>query len=122
MAISTCTAARPRSLRRSAFAVLAAAGLSLGTSVALAPSASASGGGSGGTVALAAAPAVAAPTGAAQVAVDTALAQLGDPYVWAGSGPDVFDCSGLTQFSYAAAGIRLPHSSQQQSTIGTPVA
>jgi cell wall-associated NlpC family hydrolase len=66
--------------------------------------------------------AAAAPTAAAQVAVDTALAQRGDPYVWAGAGPDAFDCSGLTQFSYAAAGIKLPHSSQQQSTMGTPVA
>jgi cell wall-associated NlpC family hydrolase len=64
----------------------------------------------------------AAPTAAAQVAVDTALAQLGDPYVWAGAGPNAFDCSGLTQFSYAAAGIKLPHSSKQQSTMGTPVA
>jgi len=64
---------------------------------------------------------VAAPTAAAQVAVDTALAQLGDPYVWAGSGPDVFDCSGLTQYAYAAAGVNLPHSSGMQSTLGHPV-
>jgi cell wall-associated NlpC family hydrolase len=65
---------------------------------------------------------VVAPTAAAQVAIDTALAQLGKPYVWAGAGPDSFDCSGLTQFAYAAAGIALPHSSQMQSEIGTPVA
>ncbi len=64
---------------------------------------------------------VAAPTVAAQVAVDTALAQLGDPYVWAGAGPDVFDCSGLTQYAYAAAGISLPHSSRMQATMGTAV-
>jgi cell wall-associated NlpC family hydrolase len=63
----------------------------------------------------------AAPSTAAQVAVDTALAQLGDPYVWAGAGPDAFDCSGLTQYAYAAAGIYLPHSSRMQSTMGTPV-
>jgi cell wall-associated NlpC family hydrolase len=65
---------------------------------------------------------VPAPTVAAQIAVDTALAQLGKPYVWAGAGPDVFDCSGLTQYSYAAAGIYLPHSSYMQSTMGTYVA
>ena len=55
-------------------------------------------------------------------ALDTALAQLGDPYVWGGAGPDAFDCSGLTMYSYAAAGISLPHSSSMQSTMGVPVA
>jgi cell wall-associated NlpC family hydrolase len=42
--------------------------------------------------------------------------------VWAAAGPDSFDCSGLTQYAYAAAGIQLPHSSRMQSTMGTPVA
>ena len=65
---------------------------------------------------------VVAPTAASQVAVDTALAQLGDPYVWGGAGPDVFDCSGLTMYAYAAAGVSLPHSSNMQSTMGTAVA
>lgn len=65
---------------------------------------------------------VVANTAAAQTAVDTALAQLGDPYVWAGAGPDSFDCSGLTQFAFAAAGISLPHSSKMQSTMGQSVA
>jgi cell wall-associated NlpC family hydrolase len=68
-----------------------------------------------------AAPAAAA-TPAAQMAVDTALAQLGDPYEWAGAGPDTFDCSGLTQYAYGAAGMHLPHSSRLQSATGTPVA
>ena len=49
------------------------------------------------------------------------MAQLGDPYVWAASGPDAFDCSGLTQYAYAAAGVSLPHSSGMQSQLGTPV-
>ncbi|MGY1742059.1 MULTISPECIES: C40 family peptidase [unclassified Blastococcus] len=65
--------------------------------------------------------AVRAPGPAAQVAVDTALAQRGDPYVWAAAGPDSFDCSGLTSFAYRAAGISLPHSSRMQSQMGTPV-
>jgi cell wall-associated NlpC family hydrolase len=65
---------------------------------------------------------VSAPTRAAQIAVDTALAQVGDPYVWGAAGPDAFDCSGLTEYAYAAAGISLPHSSSMQSTMGTPVA
>jgi cell wall-associated NlpC family hydrolase len=62
-----------------------------------------------------------APTEAGQKAVDTALAQLGDPYVWGAGGPNAFDCSGLTQYAYAAAGISLPHSSKTQSTMGIPV-
>jgi cell wall-associated NlpC family hydrolase len=62
-----------------------------------------------------------APSSAAQVAVNTALAQVGDPYVWGASGPDSFDCSGLTQYAYSAAGVSLPHSSKSQSTMGTPV-
>jgi cell wall-associated NlpC family hydrolase len=67
-------------------------------------------------------PAVAAAAGpAAQAAVSTALAQVGDPYVWGAGGPDAFDCSGLTQYAYAAAGISLPHSSRMQSQMGTPV-
>jgi cell wall-associated NlpC family hydrolase len=72
----------------------------------------------------AAAPAPAAagaPSSAAQVAVNTALAQVGDPYVWGAGGPDSFDCSGLTQYAYSAAGVSLPHSSKSQSTMGTPV-
>lgn len=62
-----------------------------------------------------------AASGAAQTAVDTALAQVGDPYVWGASGPDAFDCSGLTQYAYSAAGISLPHSSSMQAQMGTAV-
>jgi len=50
----------------------------------------------------------------AQIAVDTALAQLGKPYQWGGSGPDSFDCSGLTSFAWARAGVSLPHNSGMQ--------
>ena len=76
----------------------------------------------GEPVAVAPAPGgVVAPSGAAQVAVDTALAQVGDAYVWGAGGPDAFDCSGLTQYAYSAAGVSLPHSSRSQSAMGTPV-
>ncbi|WP_347057025.1 NlpC/P60 family protein [Blastococcus sp. HT6-30] len=64
---------------------------------------------------------VAGGSAAARTAVDTALAQVGDPYVWAAAGPNAFDCSGLVQYAYAAAGISVPHSSRMQSTMGTPV-
>ncbi|MGY1738554.1 C40 family peptidase [Geodermatophilus sp. SYSU D00684] len=60
-------------------------------------------------------------SGAAQTAVQTALAQVGDPYVWGAGGPNAFDCSGLTQYAYAAAGISLPHSSSMQSRMGAAV-
>ena len=58
---------------------------------------------------------------AAQIAVNTALAQRGKPYVWAASGPGSFDCSGLTAYAYRAAGISLPHSSRMQSQMGQAV-
>ena len=61
------------------------------------------------------------PPGAAGAAIETALAQVGDRYDHGGSGPDVFDCSGLTSYAYAAAGIVLPHSSRAQSQLGTQV-
>jgi cell wall-associated NlpC family hydrolase len=45
----------------------------------------------------------------------TVRAQAGDPYVWGGSGPNAFDCSGLTMYVYQrATGERLPHSSSAQ--------
>jgi peptidoglycan DL-endopeptidase CwlO len=78
-------------------------------------------GGSGGDAPAAPPPRVAAAGGPARTAVDTAFAQLGDPYVWAAAGPDAFDCSGLVQYAYAGAGVRLPHSSRLQAQTGTPV-
>jgi cell wall-associated NlpC family hydrolase len=48
------------------------------------------------------------------VAVEAALAQLGDPYVWGASGPGSFDCSGLTAWGWKAAGVGLPHYSRAQ--------
>ena len=54
------------------------------------------------------------PTGPASIAVHTALAQLGKPYVWGAAGPGSFDCSGLTMYSWRAAGVSLPHSSAAQ--------
>lgn len=58
---------------------------------------------------------------AAKKAVATALAQIGDPYVWAAAGPDRFDCSGLTSYAWASAGISLPHSSVAQYGVGTRI-
>lgn len=62
-----------------------------------------------------------APGKAAQVAVDSAMAQRGDPYVYGDEGPDSFDCSGLTSYAYQQAGISLPRSSSHQAGYGTAV-
>ena len=43
--------------------------------------------------------------------VSTAYSLLGKAYVWAASGPNAYDCSGLVQACYGAAGIYVPHSS-----------
>lgn len=50
-----------------------------------------------------------------------ALAQLGKPYVWGATGPDSYDCSGLTQASYAAAGISIGRTTFQQAADGAAV-
>jgi cell wall-associated NlpC family hydrolase len=69
------------------------------------------------TGAVATTPAPAVDPGA--VALAWALAQLGTPYVWGGETAGVgFDCSGLVQAAYAAAGVRLPRVAQDQFDAG----
>jgi peptidoglycan DL-endopeptidase CwlO len=58
------------------------------------------------------------PNAVVATAIAAARSRLGDPYVWGGSGPDVFDCSGLTQWSYAHAGITLPRVAADQYNAG----
>jgi cell wall-associated NlpC family hydrolase len=53
--------------------------------------------------------------------VKAAVAQLGDGYAWGGGGPDAFDCSGLTAYAFASAGVALPHTSQGQAAMGRAV-
>jgi peptidoglycan endopeptidase LytE len=62
------------------------------------------------------APAVSS-SAAAQIAVRTALAQLGKPYQWGGAGPDSFDCSGLVMYAWEAAGVSLPHYTVSQYDV-----
>ncbi len=51
-----------------------------------------------------------------------ALQYQGVPYVYGGSNPSGFDCSGFVMFVYAQFGIALPHSAYTQGQIGTPIA
>jgi len=53
--------------------------------------------------------------------VDAAMAQVGDGYAYGASGPDGFDCSGLTAYAFARSGVALPHNSQAQYAMGKPV-
>ncbi|MFD8973430.1 MULTISPECIES: C40 family peptidase [unclassified Streptomyces] len=62
-----------------------------------------------------------APSGSAAAIVAFARAQVGDAYVRGGTGPNSWDCSGLVQAAYAAAGIDLPRISYDQSSMGTSV-
>jgi cell wall-associated NlpC family hydrolase len=56
----------------------------------------------------------AASTSPGQRAVDVALEQVGKPYRYGGSGPDNFDCSGLTSYAWRAAGVEIPRTSRDQ--------
>jgi cell wall-associated NlpC family hydrolase len=60
-------------------------------------------------------------TAAETVAITYALAQLGKPYLWGGSGPNAFDCSGLTMMAWTQAGVALLHYTGDQINEGTPV-
>ena len=54
--------------------------------------------------------------------VQAAYSQLGVPYVWGGTTPGVgLDCSGLTQYCYAKAGISIPRNSEDQAAFGRKV-
>lgn len=59
-------------------------------------------------------------TKAAQ-AIAFARAQIGKPYVWGATGPSSYDCSGLTQAAWKAAGVTMPRTTWDQVKIGTRV-
>ena len=60
-------------------------------------------------------------SGGAAVALAWAYRQIGKPYVWAAAGPNAFDCSGLTQYVWAKAGVALAHYSGTQIGQGRSV-
>ena len=55
-------------------------------------------------------------------ALTAALSQVGASYAMGAAGPDAFDCSGLTMWALARAGIAAPHSSYAQYAMGSGVA
>jgi cell wall-associated NlpC family hydrolase len=58
----------------------------------------------------------------AQTAISVAQQYLGTPYKWGGSSPSTgFDCSGLVQYAYGQAGVKLPRVAADQYNVGTPV-
>ncbi|BBC36017.1 hypothetical protein SGFS_073110 [Streptomyces graminofaciens] len=59
-----------------------------------------------------------APDSRVASAVSYAYSKLGSPYVWGATGPNAFDCSGLTQAAYRAAGISLPRTTYAQINAG----
>ncbi|MEV5738043.1 NlpC/P60 family protein [Streptomyces sp. NPDC052292] len=62
-----------------------------------------------------------APVTKAEKAIAFARAQIGKPYVAGASGPGSYDCSGLTQAAWRAAGVALPRAARDQAAMGTTV-
>jgi cell wall-associated NlpC family hydrolase len=62
-----------------------------------------------------------APSPAAARAIAYARAQIGKPYLWGGTGPDAYDCSGLVMEAYASAGVSIPRTSETQWAAGPQV-
>ncbi|MFJ5304208.1 NlpC/P60 family protein [Streptomyces sp. NPDC088350] len=60
-------------------------------------------------------------SGRAGAAFQSAQTKIGTPYVYSASGPSSFDCSGLTSWAYAQAGVSIPRTSQAQANIGTRI-
>jgi peptidoglycan DL-endopeptidase CwlO len=60
-------------------------------------------------------------SGPGAVAATFACGEIGKPYAWGTNGPGTYDCSGLTQRSWAAAGVSLTHFTGAQWHQGTPV-
>ncbi|UGY90924.1 NlpC/P60 family protein [Streptomyces gobiensis] len=57
----------------------------------------------------------------AAAALNAAKTRVGMPYVWGATGPNSFDCSGLTSWAYNQAGVSIPRTSQAQANAGTRI-
>jgi cell wall-associated NlpC family hydrolase len=61
------------------------------------------------------------PVSTTSIALTWAFAELGKPYQWGATGPNTFDCSGLTQFVWKAAGVSIPRVAADQDAWSIPV-
>lgn len=61
------------------------------------------------------------PLGTTSVALSWAFSELGKSYVWGATGPDTFDCSGLTQYAWEQAGVGIPRVAADQDSWTIPV-
>ena len=61
------------------------------------------------------------PVSTTPIALSWAFAELGKPYQWGATGPNTFDCSGLTQFVWRAAGVSIPRVAADQDAWTIPV-
>lgn len=64
---------------------------------------------------------VVVPIGSVTPLIQYAMNFLGTPYVWGGTTPAGFDCSGFVQYVFSHNGVNLPRTSQEQFNVGTPV-
>jgi cell wall-associated NlpC family hydrolase len=106
-------AAQAAAARAAAAQQVAASGLGGQVTTASKTTGGSSSGGSSAPAATVSAPVGAASSVAAR-AIAAAESRLGDWYVWGAAGPNTFDCSGLVMWSYAQAGVSLPHFSGAQ--------
>ncbi|MFF3347735.1 NlpC/P60 family protein [Streptomyces sp. NPDC002779] len=60
-------------------------------------------------------------SGRAMAAFQAAQSKIGSPYIYGASGPSSFDCSGLTSWAFAQAGVGIPRTSQAQANAGTRI-
>ncbi|MFH8803613.1 NlpC/P60 family protein [Streptomyces sp. NPDC017936] len=60
-------------------------------------------------------------SGRALAAFQAAQSKIGSPYVYGATGPSSFDCSGLTSWAFAQAGVQIPRISQDQANAGTRI-
>ncbi|ANP54567.1 cell wall-associated NlpC family hydrolase [Streptomyces griseochromogenes] len=60
-------------------------------------------------------------SGRAEAAFQAAQSQIGKPYVYGATGPSSYDCSGLTSWAYAQAGVSIPRTSEAQANAGTRI-
>ncbi|MBQ1095659.1 C40 family peptidase [Streptomyces sp. b94] len=60
-------------------------------------------------------------SGRAAAAFAAAQSKIGTPYVYGATGPSSFDCSGLTSWAYAQAGVGIPRTSEAQTGAGTRI-